>query len=364
MNRHIPHAGLALALAVLPCLWTWLPEGTCQDPSGGASLSPIRRLPLCAVIGDLFLSPDAASLYALDLSEGRALKIDPASLAIKSEVRLSENPVSMDLSPKGDTLYVVCQNPLKQTAGAPGTGIVQVISTREMKLQSTFPIDPMPVDVEATDSGMLWLSCTHYRQDWLVLVDTSKKAVEETYEWKEYGAFLRLMPDGSRLYVGDFGLSRASFSCVLLGKRIRSGEYPKYETRDIDPDLLGGDFEISPDARFLVGSKGAVLRLSRMQSTDLAQVAKIAPFLCASISADGETLVTGSADGTLKRFGVGNFALESSSKVEGVCTHLVADSKRHMVYASLCPATSVRTVTGRTYGVGDLVAFTLKREGK
>lgn len=326
------------------------------------SLEVLATLTLRSVVSDLFLSPDGAFLYALDLSDGKVLKLEAGTLKVLKEAPAPDGAVAMSMSPDGNRLYVAAARPgiTSYSPDQKELGTIQCLGAKELSVLSTFPIDPAPMDIEATDKGLLVVgACSQWNG--LVVVDADKKAVSGGCHSVYGGACVRLHPDQTRAYTGDRGLSPADFRCVPLRKDPKTG-YGSYDSPYHGEHPLGGSFEISPDGCFLVGSGGPVLRLSRTQQADLRYLSSIDRFLCAAMAKGCGTLLTTNAEGFLKVYDMGSFELRKSVKTGMLCSRLALDPKRRILYAvagALPDAQQGQYRHPSTPALGNIVAFSL-----
>jgi hypothetical protein len=316
-------------------------------------------LPLMSVVGELLLSPDGDHLYALDLSDGKVFKLALPSLKVEQTLLAPDGAVAMALSPDGSRLVVAAARLDAATQGQPkNAGILQVVATKDLGVVSTIAVDPPPTGVALTDKGLVILSVAG--NGGLLMVDVGRRAETGRAGSIYGGSCIRLHPDQSRVYTGDRGLSPADFRCVPLKKDPKLG-YPSYDSPYHGEHPLGGSFEITPDGRFLLGSGGSVLRLSRTQKADLHFVARIDPFLSAGIAKGCGTFLTTNAEGFLKVYGMDTFELKKSVKAGKLCSRLALDPKRRMLYAAAGAVPDARAGwwdPGQPV-LGDIVAYSL-----
>ncbi len=329
----------------------------------GDSLEIVHVLPLKSVVSDLVLTPDGADLFALNLSDGEVLRLDPENLAVKGRIETVNNAVTMCLTPDGKTIYVGARAPAPAGNPEGATGTIQSISVADFRVQSTFDVQVPIHRIVATNDGTVVASGLG---QWvgLAFIDTRKKAVTGKYRSVYGGAILRLHPDGDRVYSGDTALGPPDFRCTLL-KPEKSGQYPHYDSRYHGEHPLGGNFEISPDGRFLLGCGGAVLRIGKFgRESDLAFIQKIEPCLAFAVAKGSNTFLGATADGFLKVYDLAKLELVKSIKLEKFCPLVALDPRRQRLYAFSAIGVDAQGLNhrGNSFPAGDLVAISLTRK--
>jgi S1-C subfamily serine protease/DNA-binding beta-propeller fold protein YncE len=310
-----------------------LPPG---DPSAISLMLPedpkfAAELKIPSMWGALILAPDGSALYALDLSEGLLCKLDPETLKITAKIEVHEWSVALALSPDGKTLYVGGRSPTSTVYDRPNQirGRLQVVSTASFSTTSTLELRAAVVELVATDKGQVAVTSIS-RGDGLTIINVTKQSEEPVSV--HGGATLRLARDQKRLYLGDTGISPADYHSASLTK---NGErYAVYDSPYHGELPLGGLFELSADGRFLIGSRGCVLRLGRTPVSDLRFHKKIDPFHCATTAIGCRTLVTASADGFLKAYDLEGFELKKALKVGYRVDRMVLDPKRRKLFVA------------------------------
>ncbi|MBI3269438.1 MAG: trypsin-like peptidase domain-containing protein [Planctomycetes bacterium] len=367
-----------------------------QKPSGGAGtgagsgvaagvelgacdeLTATATLALSSVIGDAFLTPDGNTLFALDLSEARVCKVSTSSMTVLQAVSIPDHPIAMAMSPDATKLFVVSRTlgvavDAKSHVATPRpSGALRVLDARSMRIASVFPLEQSPYDVEATDQGLALVSFLDSSHP--CLIDTRRKVVEEWFAAVDEGRFesgsrLRLHPDQSRIYALRPDRSPPSLRCIRLA--------PPAKDRPLvqpcgDPALyvMGDCFEILPDGRYLLGNRGAVLRLSPDPASDMRGAGRIRPFV-AAVAAKGSPFVfLSTEEGELLEVSVEDLEVRRTFRVDRLCTRLLLDLPRRMLYAVACrtvaktqpyPRPTESPSAGRL-GVGDLVKYAFGKQ--
>ena len=160
---------------------------------------------------------------------------------------------------------------------------MQVIDAAKMELVKTFTVAAVPFDVAAGDNGLLFL--TGASGDWteVAVVDANKQALVARWGGVWARSFLKLTPDGTRLYYASQGVSPGKVEGLLIPKKL-DARPAAYASPEVGKHPLGGDFVISPDGKFLLCKTGTVLRLSATRDDDLKQAATVEPFVAASVA--------------------------------------------------------------------------------
>ena len=126
-------------------------------PAAATALRPVAVASLGGTLGSLILSPDGATLYYFNASEGKAGRLDAATLKRGRELRLADGTDTLVLARDGKTLYAV--------SAADKQARVQVIDAAKMELAKTFTVAAVPYDVAAGDNGLLFLTGASRRLD-------------------------------------------------------------------------------------------------------------------------------------------------------------------------------------------------------
>ncbi|MEK7467372.1 MAG: trypsin-like peptidase domain-containing protein [Planctomycetota bacterium] len=314
-----------------------------EPPAPGTGLKPADaliekgRLQLLATVGDMVLSRDGAWLYVLDLSDGKVLKVDAETMALDSSVAIPDSPVCMALQPKSETLMVASR--VAASTGAhddSGKGRLFSVNATTMKITSTMDLAGDPFDVDVSASGIAYVSITMARD--LLVVDPARKSSDKAQISTEMSR-VHVHPDGTRIYIGT-GFSSGDFVCMST-TREPQGKYPNYSCysyRADNRDQSGGEHVLSPDGKFLIGSRGTALRLAKGgKEADMKPLAKLDPWISAAAAPGCATLVTATREGFLKFITLGSFDLTKSVPAGGICTHLAMDPAKNRLYAHLAP---------------------------
>jgi hypothetical protein len=198
--------------------------------------------------------------------------------------------------------------------------------------------------------------------DGLAVIDASKKSVQGTSRFVYGGSSLRMHPDQTRVYTGDLGLSPPDFRCTLLRKG-QNNQYESYDSPYHGDHPLGGEFEITPDGRFIIGCYGSVVRLAKTKDADLRFVGKIDKGIAVGVGKNSNTFVLSTAEGFLKVYDLEKVELKKSVKIDRLCPKIALDASKGRLYAVACAISAEQRSRGYldpyTYLAGDIVSLSL-----
>jgi WD40 repeat protein len=315
-------------------------------------LRPAAVLPVGGTVSHLFLSPNGKWLYYLNLTDGRAGRVEAATLKRVGELRLAEGSEVLTLTRDGKSLYSVAPSVDGRAAQ------VQVIDPDKMALRKEFVVPAVPYDLAATDSGVLFLSGGSGDWTQITVVDGVKETVLARWGGVYTRSLLQLTPNQDRLYVATQGVSPGSVEGLSLPAKWEDKPEPARAAAQ-DKYPLGGEFSISPDGKYLLCKTGTVLRLSSNRQEELQPVASIAPFVAVVIDPDAGLALTLSGDGTLRRYSYPDFKLQTTQALGVVAYQAVLDAKQGRLYVA---GFDPKTLAGRprARGYGELYAYELK----
>jgi hypothetical protein len=323
-------------------------------PSVGKALRPAAVLPVGGTISSLHLSPDRQTLYYLNLTEGKLARVDARALRRDRVLRLAEGTDALCLTPDGKTLIATV--PVR--AGRSVTGRVQIIDPVKLDLRKTFAVDVAPYDVAASDAGLVFVSGA--TGDWteVAVIDADKGTVVTRWGGVWNRSFLQLAPDQRRLYYSSQGVTPGTLDALVLPGKL--DEKPvTYRAAVPAKQALGGEFQFSPDGRFLLCKTGTVLRASADRDGDLQFHLNVGPFLAAAVDPEIHAAFLLTRDGTLKHYSYPDFKLQGTYPIGIVATQAVCAGKQGKLYvAGFDPRTLAERPRSRGYG--DVHVFDLK----
>jgi hypothetical protein len=218
----------------------------------GAELRPVVTVADQGYVPNLLLSPDRRWLYYLGIDPQVVTlrRFSTDRLALNVEQSLRGGADTLALSPDGQGLYA--------------TTVSGVLTIDPSSLQATRRVllPFVPYDLVADNGGRVYVGSRGERPSLVALDMRHDGAVLGHWKAPFPGRlYLRLTPDGRRLYLGTSSVSADR----LQGLRV-DGEWVRRPLLDgavstDDDGLVRGEFQISPDGRFLLNRWGKVYRL-------------------------------------------------------------------------------------------------------
>jgi hypothetical protein len=300
----------------------------------------------------MILSPDRETLYYLNLTDGVLGRLDLASRE-RSRLKLAEGTEVLALTPNGKTLVAVA--PVKD--GGRLACNLQLIDPLRLQPRKNWLVPVVPYDVAAADNGLVYISSGSGEWTDISAIGTRGEVVARWGGvWNR--SFLQLSPDQKRLYHSTQGVSPGSIEAVLLPNK--PDEAPRtYKAPAPGKQALGGEFQITPDGKFLLCKNGTVLRLSSSREGDLLVHTALEPFLAATVDPNAGTLFLLTREGTLERYSYPEFKLQSSQRLGIVATQIASTGKQGLlIVAGFDPKTVGDRPRAR--GHGDLFLFRIE----
>jgi WD40 repeat protein/mono/diheme cytochrome c family protein len=318
--------------------------------SEGRELRPIATIPVNGTVGSLLLSPDRQALYYLNLTDGKAGRVDLTTLKRDRELRLAEGTEAMCLTPDGKTLVA--------TAAGGSGGKVQVIDPGKMELRKTLQVSGVPYDVAATDGGLIFLSGGS--GDWtdLTVLDLNREVTAARWGGLWTRSFLQLAPAQDRLYVSTQGVSPGYVEALPLASKL-DDKPAALRSPSPEKHSLGGEFLLTPDGQFLLCKTGTVLRLAPGQEGDLQYAATVEPFLAAAVDPGHGAVLILNSEGAAKQYTYPEFKLQATHRLGTVAFQAALDGKSGRLYVA---GFDPRTLGGkpRARGFGDIFVYEVK----
>jgi hypothetical protein len=214
--------------------------------AGPEELKPAATVPVRGEVADLLLSPEGDKVYYLDRTNQTIGRVDTARMKADGELRgLAPGTDRMCLTPDGQALYTL--------AG----GSIQRFDTAAWKPAGTFNQRFAGRDLQATNSGRVFVLDTPGPQTRVAVLDTAGAGKGET--WADVGAAnaILLAPDQERLYVSNWQQNPAKIAAYHIpprGQGLPAGEVSlpaNFSAR--------GEMVVSPDGRYLLCDGGAIV---------------------------------------------------------------------------------------------------------
>jgi YVTN family beta-propeller protein len=190
-------------------------------------------------ISSIVVSPDGASVYAVNDLDGHLYTIDGATGKTVSRLNLGDHPFAARLSRDGKQLYAT-------NIGSAEVVAVDIGNPMEPRLTDRLTVEPHPNDLVLTGDDRLFVSCGNTNH--VLVLDLKAKERMETVSVAPtpkapVGSTpnsLALSPDGRELYVAD--ADNNSVAVVSIAERgqskvtgfIPTGWYPTVVTTTVD----------------------------------------------------------------------------------------------------------------------------------
>jgi WD40 repeat protein/mono/diheme cytochrome c family protein len=313
-------------------------------------LRPVAVIPVNGTVSSLLLAPDRQALYYLNLTDGKAGRVDLKTLKRDRDLRLADGTEALCLTPDGKTLVA--------TAASGLGGTVQVIDPWKMELRKTVSVPAPPYDVAAADGGLVFLSGGSGEWTEITVLDSNRETVAARWSGVWTRSFLQLAPTQDRLYVSTQGVSPGYVEALPLASRL-DDKPAAFRSPSPEKHALGGEFLVTPDGQFLLCKTGTVLRLAPGGDGDLKYAATVDPFLAAAVDPEHGVVLILNGDGAAKQYTYPEFKLQGTHRLGTVAFQAALDGKRGRLYVA---GFDPRTLAGkpRARGFGDIFVYEVK----
>jgi hypothetical protein len=232
----------------------------------GAKLDPVAVVPVGGDLAHLLLSPDGRWLYYLDVKDPKHVKagrVDTRTGEKSPELRLADRAETLCLSRDGKGLYATATVSGHVGSDRPDPrGLIQALDPVGWKVANTFAVNFDPYDADVTNAGVLYVTSGTGGWTYLSAVDGRTGAVLGRWRCSIWRDLIRLSPDEKRMYLAKTSGSPQTMTARLVPEKF-TGPEPKQVGVYHAPGILGSDFSITPDGRFLLTKTGQVLKLAR-----------------------------------------------------------------------------------------------------
>ncbi|HVS36188.1 MAG TPA: c-type cytochrome domain-containing protein [Gemmataceae bacterium] len=334
------------------------PSAQPSDGRGGVTppLHPTAIIPIGGTVGALHMSLNRKWLYALNVTDGKLVKIDAVADRRYGELRLGAGVEALAISPDGKTL----------AAMAPVDGInkgataceLQIIDPVKLELRKDFTVAAAPYDIALSDAGLAFLSGGD--GDWtdVSVVDADKEAIVARWGGVWNRSFLRLSADQKRLYVSSQGVKPGTLDALPLPDRL-ADRPAAYRAAPPPQDPLDGEVVATPDGRFLLCKTGVVLTASENREEDMQFAAWVGPFTAAAVDPDAGSAFFLTREGVLKHYSYPEFKPLAVYDLGIVATQAALDGKAGKLYvAGFDPKAAADHPRAR--GFGDVFVYSLQ----
>ena len=314
-------------------------------------------IPIGGTVGALHLSPNRKWLYALNVTDGKLVKIDAVADRRTGELRLGEGVEALAMSPDGKTLAAITAVDGINKGSAACE--LQIIDPVKLEMRKDFTVPAAPYDVAVSDAGLVFVSGGD--GDWtdVAVVDAAKEAIVARWGGVWNRSFVRLSAGPKtalRLQPGR----EAGHARRPAAPRTRSDDKPAaYRAAVPAQYALGGEFQATPDGRFLLCKTGVVLKASETRDEDMRFAAWVGPFTAAAVDAETKSAFFLTREGVLKHYSYPEFKLLATYDLGIVATQAALDGKAGKLYvAGFDPKTAADHPRAR--GFGDVFVYTLQ----
>jgi hypothetical protein len=220
--------------------------------SPGAALRPVATFPDQGYVPGLALAPDRRWLYYLAVAPQvvTLCRLSTERLALDREETVRGGAGAVALAPDGKALYLA-------TVSA-----VRSLDPVSLQRRAETRLPFVPFDLAADNDGRAFVSSRGERPTVLALDMRRDEAVLASVKAPFPGRlYLGLTPDGRRLYLGTSSIAADRLQALRVdGERVRRPLLEGAAVTD-EAGLVRGEFQITPDGRFLLNRWGKVYRL-------------------------------------------------------------------------------------------------------
>jgi WD40 repeat protein len=314
-------------------------------------LRPVVVIPVGGTVGSLLLSPDRRSHYYFNRTDGTLGQVDAQAGRLLRTLRLNEGTDAVSLSPDGKLLVGICPGREERARST-----LQVIDAPKLELKKSFAVGVSAYDVAAGD-GLAFVSGG--RGEWadVSVIDLGKQAVVGRWGGVWARSFLRLTPDGRRLYHSSQSVTPGTLERFDVPSKLE--DRPVATRAAAGRTALGGEFVLSPDGRFLLCKTGTVLRLAAERDEDMRPHADLGPFLDAAVDPEAQAAFVLARDGTLRRYSYPDFRPQATYRPALSAYRLAFDGKSGRLYVAGFDPKAVGD-RPRARGYGDIHIYELK----
>jgi WD40 repeat protein/mono/diheme cytochrome c family protein len=329
-------------------------------PPSRSDLQPTTVLTVGGTISQVLLSPDKQTLYYLNLTEGVLGRLDLRTRE-RTRLRLADATEAICLTPDGSMLFATAA----VKSGQATTCNLQMIDPVKMEVRKSWSIPTAPYDLAATDKGLVFISGAGGEWSDIAVVDAHKKG-EVVARWGGVWnrSFLQMSHDQQRVYHATQGVTPGSLEAIVVPKKLDEAP-PTYKAPLQARVALGGEFQITPDGRYLLCKNGTVLKLSETKQSDMVFHTTLQSFVAATVDLDLGALFLVTREGTLERYSYPEMQLQSSQRLGILPTQIACSGKAaKLIIAGVDPRAIGERPRAR--GHGDLFVYPLedRRSGK
>ncbi len=306
------------------------------------------KIALDSQLAGLHLAPDGESFYVLDKSRNEVLRVYFDPFTVQQRVTLPDPAVCLTMTPDGSRLFAAAQ------MGSEWGKLIEL--NPGLEVVSSFRLDHVPVRIVADDNGRVYVS-RDSQWEGLMVVDVNLRDTIGSVYGILGGSYLRLHPDQTRLYTGDFG---NDFYCVRATQQRLGAQlfFQEYDSSLYSDYPLGGDFKISPDGRYLIGSRGPVLQLAAEADDDMRYEASIPEWSAAALAPGYSTFFIGQPTGRIYAYSLDDLDPVSVLNIDRYPQEMLFDAKGKRLVVIVSAAEEER-LRDRTLPAADLYLYSI-----
>jgi sugar lactone lactonase YvrE len=294
------------------------------------------RLEFDAVVGEMALSPDGGSLFAIDFDAGRVIRISTRDGEVKAEASVGRAR-SLALAPSGRRIYVV--GPAKE-----GGRILSFYPT-DLELDAGFTIPFEPSGVAVDERERVYVSSAD-APGRVAVVDPAQRDIVTMWEAPSAGAAIAVTRSGRTLLAASCGVAPGTLMAVPLSGEGRDAALLRGQG-------IGGKFILCDGGRRAVFPSGLSIELDEDRPA-LEPTRRVGPFLCGTGLADRGELLAVRPDGTLALLRADARESARAPLQNLIATELAVDPRRGILFAFAGEPSTLAIVDGRPRVRGDL----------
>jgi hypothetical protein len=339
------------ALIVLLCLTASCSVREPAAPPVPRIESPVEigRLELGAVIGEMVLSPDGGSIYAIDFDDRRVIRVSTRDGEIKAEAQIGTAHL-LSLSPDGRA--VALAGPSKKG------GRLLIFSALDLELQKTFTFELKPGSIAYATRDRLFVS-SHVKP-LVVMFDVKERRLEAAWRIPTAGAWLRVSPSGRTLIVSSRGRTPGLVRAYSIGPRAAwdAAAGPELFV-DLECEGAGGRFAQPGDGRRLAFVGGALIGFTEGEPPELKRLGDLGAAIAVCSDPSRAEFGVSTPEGVFRLLGRSGKEIGRTPPMDRMITEMAMDASRRILFAFEGARNSVQLVAGSPRVTGDLVFYDL-----
>ncbi|MFI4861378.1 MAG: hypothetical protein ACIAXF_11920 [Phycisphaerales bacterium JB063] len=313
------------------------PEPAEPEPMDDAGENIAQRLPLRTEVGALLLSPDRATLFALDTAGGRVLRLDAQTLEIQAaSAPLPAGSHRLALNVEGELLAVVASPSGFHGNKDREAATVVFLDPQTLEPSGRAADSPLDAyDIAFDHTGGLILSGGSNQHTRVIRIDPDTGRNEEiTHAYMRTA--LRASPDGTLIFTATNGLSPSSMGAFAVGRDgqpagLGRDNYQRGESPH------GGDMWVTGDGRHVASLPGGVFEIDRTREGYRVRGIGALNEPLTGAAGHGAVLLAANRDNTLAAYRLPGLQPIGQALFDGLLEHLCYDPASKRLYAVYYP---------------------------